>query len=147
MASDNNYGSILSETLCNSFTIYSFNAEENSKKLFKKEVLKNINFNFKICFLLGIFNGLNSCLIFFDYGTTFYLAGNLFLKKKLTLENFLKCYATIMTGTFCIGSAVKYIKDITLMKEAIKSLFEQIEIKSEIDPFDNNKDLIVKKKN
>ena len=147
MASDNNYGSILSETLCNSFTIYSFNAEENSKKLFKKEVLKNINSDFKICFLLGIFNGLNSCLIFFDYGTTFYLAGNLFLKKKLTLENFLKCYATIMTGTFCIGSAVKYIKDITLMKEAIKSLFEQIEIKSEIDPFDNNKDLIVKKKN
>ena len=48
---------------------------------------------------------------------------------------------------FFIGICVKNLKNISLMKKAINELIEQTEIKSEINPFDNSKDLISKSEN
>ena len=51
-----------------------------------------------------------------------------------------------MTGTFFIGIAIKYIKNISTMKEALKGLFSQVNIKSEIDPNSTEIGLITQEK-
>ena len=143
---DNSYGDLISEYLSNMLTIYSFNAEEKCKKEFEKVIKHNNKNSLKYSHLGGLFYGLTLCIIFFDYSLTFYMAGKFYLNNSLTLENFLKCDSSVMTGTFFIGIAIKYIKNISTMKEALKGLFSQVNIKSEIDPNSTEIGLITQEK-
>ena len=137
-AINNNYGNIISETLSNLTTVFSFNCQNHMKLMFENELIKETNNLYKKCFISGFLQGLVNCIIFLDYGICFYFTGLDVVDDKLSLENFLKCYASIMTATFYIGTTVNSIKNIALMKQSIKELIDLLETKSKINPFDNN---------
>ena len=62
-------------------------------------------------------------IIYFDFALTFYYAGKFYVNRKMELRTFLKyIYDSITIPTFFISLAVKYIKNISLMKEAFKGL-------------------------
>ena len=139
---NNHFGNIISETLCNLSTVFSFNSQSYMKKMFQKEIDKETNNIYIKCFVSGFLQGLVNSIIFLDYGICFYYTGLDVVKNKLSLENFLKCYASIMTATFYIGTTVNSIKNIALMKQSIFELIDLLETKSEINPFDNNNNLV-----
>ena len=64
---------------------------------------------------------------------SFYYAGKFCVNRKMELGTFLKyIYDSITISTFFISLVVKYIKNVSLMKEAFKGLKEQLEITSKI---------------
>ena len=140
---NNSYGDLISEHISNLFTIKCFNAQKSCYNNFVKCVY-NENNNFKYSNIVGLFYALTLSVIYFDYALTFYCAGKFYVNGKIELGTFLKCFDSITTATFFISLAVKYIKDVSLMKEAIKDLYEQLEINSEIDPIKNDEKLIKK---
>ena len=139
---NNNFGHIVSETFCNLSTVLSFNCQNHMKNLYNNEINKELNNLYIKCFVSGILRGLVNCIIFIDYGICFYFTGLDVIKNELTLENFLECYASIMTATFYIGTTVDSIKNLTLMKQSIKELLSLLETKSEINPLEYKSDLI-----
>ena len=132
----------LSETLCNLTTVYSFNCKKHMMNLFENEVNKDLNNLYMKCFISGILQGLVECIIFIDYGTCFYFTGLDVINNQLTLENFLECYASIMTATFYIGTTVNSVKNLSLMRQSIKEIINLLETKSEINPFETKNNLI-----
>ena len=142
---NNNFGNIISETLCNLSTVYSFNSQKYILNLFEKEISKETDNLYIKSFVSGFLQGLVNCIIFLDYGFCFYYAGLDVVENKLSLENFLKCYASIMTATFYIGTTVTSIKNISLMKQSIKEIIELLDTKSKINPFENPNKLIINK--
>ena len=144
---NNNYGNILSETLSSLTTVFSFNCQNHMFELFEKEVNKETNNLYRKCFISGLLQGLVNCMIFLDYGICFYFTGLDVINNKLTLGNFLKCYASVMTATSYIETTVNSIKNIALMKESIKELMQLLETKSQINPFENRNDLVKLNKN
>ena len=139
---NNNFGNIMSETLCNLTTVYSFNCKKHMMNLFENEVNKDLNNLYMKCFISGILQGLVECIIFIDYGTCFYFTGLDVINNQLTLENFLECYASIMTATFYIGTTVNSVKNLSLMRQSIKEIINLLETKSEINPFETKNNLI-----
>lgn len=139
---NNDFGNIQSETLCNLTTVYSFNCKKHMMNLFENEVNKDLNNLYMKCFISGILQGLVNCVIFLDYGVCFYFTGLDVINNELTLENFLECYASIMTATFYIGTTVNSVKNLSLMKQSIKEIINLLETKSEINPFETNSNLI-----
>ena len=111
-------------------------------KNFEKEINKETHNLYIKCFVSGFLQGLVNCVIFLDYGVCFYFTGLDVVKNKLSLENFLQCYASIMTATFYIGTTAINIKNISSMKQSIKELIELLETKSKINPFEKNNKLI-----
>jgi len=140
---NNSYGDLISEHLSNLFTIKCFNAQKSCYNNFVKCIYYENN-NFKYSNIVGLFYGLTLSVIYFDYALTFYCAGKFYVNGKIELGTFVKCFDSITTGTFFVSLAVKYIKDVSLMKEAIKDLYEQLEINSEIDPTINDMKLVKK---
>ena len=139
---NNSYGNIISESLSNFSTISSFNCQTHMINIYEKEVNKELNNLYKKCFISGLLKGLVDCLIYLDYGFCFYFVGKDVLNNLLTLENFLVCYASIMTATFYIGNTVNSIKNLSLMRQSIKELIKLLETKSKINPFDERSDLV-----
>ena len=139
---NNNFGNIMSETLCNITTVFSFNAKKHMMNLFENEVNKDLNNLYMKCFISGILQGLVNCVIFLDYGICFYFTGLDVINNQLTFENFLECYASIMTATFYIGTTVNSVKNLSLMKQSIQEIINILETKSEINPFEINSNLI-----
>ena len=139
---NNNFGNIQSETLCNLTTVFSFNCKKHMMNLFENEVNKDLNNLYMKSFISGILQGLVNCVIFLDYGVCFYFTGLDVINNELTLENFLECYASIMTATFYIGTTVNSVKNLSLMKQSIKEIINLLETKSEINPFEANSNLI-----
>ncbi len=142
---NNSYGDLIIEHLTNLFTIKCFNAQNSCYNNFVKCVYNNNN-NFKYANIAGLFYGLTLSIIYFDFALTFYCAGKFYVNGKMELGTFLKCFDSITTSTFFISLAVKYIKDVSLMKEALKGLYEQLEISSKID-LTNNDEKLIKKTN
>ena len=139
------YGDVLSENLGNVLTIASFNAYEKSSEAIRNVTYKGSEDDFKYSSMTGFFFGLDTSLIGLAMLVTFYAAGKYYINGSLTMGNFLKAVNSIGSGMFFIELAMKYIKDINLMKEAINGLYEQTELKSEIDPETKGKKLIADK--
>ena len=139
---NNNFGNIISETLLNLTTVFSFNCQNHILNLFENEINKEINNLYQKSFFSGFLQGLVECIIFLDYGICFYATGLDVVNNTLSLENFLQCYASIMTATFYIGTTVNSIKNISLMKQSIQELINLLETKSKINPFENNNNLV-----
>ena len=144
---NNKYGDVISENLSSILTIFSFNAQENSIKNFKKEVYKGSEKYFKFASLSGFFFGLTMFIAFLVYCAIYYSSVEFIIKGSSSFSKVIKCYGILSTGTFFIGICVKNLKNISLMKKAINELIKQTEIESEINPFDNSNNLISKSEN
>lgn len=126
-------GSILSETVVNTKTIYSFNFQktavamyigllEESKKQFTKD-----------SFISGFFLGLGIFAQYFLSATVFKVAVGYIKDESLTFEDMIICLNVLVTSAQGIGSGLQNIGNFKKASNSFKSLFSIIDTESEID--------------
>jgi ABC-type multidrug transport system fused ATPase/permease subunit len=73
----------------------------------------------------------------FDIAASFYACGVFIINGTLTMTTFIKAFSSLINALYFFNMAMKYVKDISSMKEAINGLYTQIETPSEIPLRDN----------
>ncbi len=141
---DENAGNILSESVLNSKTIFSYNMQNKIVDIYARIILNignNREKNCKYCKIIinGFFYSLTQFVIFGMYATLFYVGGNLYKKDKATFTNILRAIFTILFSALGIGIAQLFVGDYSAAKESIVNLQTILDTNSEIDINDSEK--------
>jgi ATP-binding cassette subfamily B (MDR/TAP) protein 1 len=127
-------GSILSESLLNTKTIFSYNMQ-NKIVLFYSNILKGFNKNlYRYSFLNGLLYGISQFVIFGMYATLFYVGGNLYSNKEVTLQNMMRAIFIVLFTALGVGIAQAFVGDYQAAKHAIVSIYKILDEESLIDP-------------
>jgi len=142
---DENAGNILSESVLNSKTIFSYNMQYKIVDIYARIIL-NIGNDYREnkckyykIIINGFFYSLTQFVIFAMYATLFYVGGNLYKKEKATFTNILRAIFTILFSALGIGIAQLFVGDYTAAKESIVNLQTILDTNSEIDVSDSEK--------
>jgi ABC-type multidrug transport system fused ATPase/permease subunit len=126
-------GSILSESLTNTKTIFSYNMQENVNKLYSKSLEGYSENLYRNASVKGIFYGFSQFIIFGMYATLFYVGGKLFVNQEVTLQNMMRTIFIILFTALGTGVAAAFAGDYEAAKSALVSLYKVIDEPSQID--------------
>jgi ABC-type multidrug transport system fused ATPase/permease subunit len=128
-------GSILSESVCNTKTIFSYNMQYKVVNMYIDILTSKDKENFKSSFLIGLLFDVSQCILLFDYATLFY-AGASFISNgdNVTLADFLKSMFCIIFAGIGLGQAQQYVGDMESAKKALLNIFNTLDTESKIDP-------------
>jgi len=131
-------GNILSESVVNIKTIFSFNFQKKALELYanilnieKKQFLKG-------ALLQGFCVGLGLSCNYFGIGTVFKLALTLLKKRKTTFEKLMNCLYSISNSIDSLTSILRNMGDSNKAKLAYKSVYDTLDTEVTISPFYNN---------
>ena len=148
---DEESGNILSESVLNSKTIFSYNMQYKIVDIYAKIIydVKNEKKENKKCkyskiVINGFFYSITQFVIFAMYATLFYVGGNLYKKDKASFTNILRAIFTILFSALGVGIAQMFVGDYSAAKQSIINLQKIIDTKSEIDVLQSQKDGIKK---
>ena len=126
-------GSILSESVLNTKTIFSFNFQKQSVKLYM-EVLESETRHFvKDSVLFGILMGFGTFCSFANHAGLFYFSKNFFVKDTLDYDTMNITIQILILMTSSISNGLRGIFDINTAKSSFKSIFNLLDTKNEID--------------
>ena len=136
-------GAILSESVLNTKTIFSFNFQKESVKLYM-EVLNSERRTFvRDSILLGLLIGFGIFCSFVNHSALFYFSKKYFLNKTLDYKTMNITIHILDLMTRGITNGVRGIFDINIAKNSFISIFDTLNIDNEIDHTKNgNKDKI-----
>ena len=142
-------GNILSESVLNSKTIFSYNMQYKIVDIYSNIILDVQNLKNKKCkhlkiLINGFFYSITQFVIFAMYATLFYVGGNLYKKDKATFTNILRAIFTILFSALGVGIAQMFVGDYSAAKQSIINLQKVIDTKSEIDVNERSKNGIKK---
>lgn len=129
-------GGILSESVCNTKTIFSYNMQGKVVDMYINILTSKDKDNFKSTLFTGLLFGLSQCILLLDYATLFY-AGAKFMSDgdtNVKLSDFLKSMFCIIFAGIGLGQAQQYVGDMESAKKALLNIFNTIETESKIDP-------------
>jgi ATP-binding cassette subfamily B (MDR/TAP) protein 1 len=127
-------GGILSESVINTKTIFSYNSEMRVVRMYD-EVISETTKSLKTeAFVNGIFFGIAQIILYLLFATIFYAAGSFMVNNGLSLKNMLRVFYCIFYGAFAIGMAQKYVSDLSKAKKSLNSIFKTLDTPSTIDP-------------
>jgi ABC-type multidrug transport system fused ATPase/permease subunit len=126
-------GSILSECVINTKTIFSYNFQDKAIDMYLDILASSKASFFRQTQLNGFFFGLGQFALFASYATVFHAGGNFILKGTLTFDNMTRAIMAILFSAFGVGIAQQYVGDIAKARNAFQSLFTTLNLKSEID--------------
>ncbi len=146
-------GNILSESVINTKTIFSYNMQERVVEMYKNIIYeieikkdddnknKKIRAKSRNCkiFINGFFYSLTQFIIFAMYSVLFYVGGNLYKKEKASFTNILRSIFTILFSALGVGIAQMFVGDYSAAKTSIVNLQKILETKSEIDIIESEK--------
>ena len=136
-------GSILSECVINTKTIFAFNYEEKAIRLYSDILKKETKTFLKDSFLQGFIVGLGVMASYFCNAAIFHLSYEFIKKGQLTFSNMTLSVYLIIYTTEGISSALLGIGDYEKISNAYDSIYKTINKKSEINSFENvNKEKI-----
>ncbi len=146
---DEEAGNILSESVLNSKTIFSYNMQYKIVDIYSNIILDVQNLKNKKCkhlkiLINGFFYSITQFVIFAMYATLFYVGGNLYKKDKATFTNILRAVFTILFSALGVGIAQMFVGDYSAAKQSIINLQKVIDTKSEIDVIERSKNGIKK---
>ena len=131
-------GNILSESVVNIKTIFSFNFQKRALELYgnilnteKKQFLKG-------ALLQGFCVGLGLSANYFGIATVFKLALTLLRKRKITFGNIFNCLYSIANSVDSLTSLLRNMGDSNKAKLAYKSVYDTLDTEVTISPFYNN---------
>ena len=134
-------GSVLSESVINTKTIFSFNMQKKIV-LFYQEIsgrgTKNL---IKQSLISGFFFGISQFVLFATYAVIFYAGGSFILNGSLDFGSMMKAILCILFAAAGIGNAQQYMGDYSKAKLALESIFSVLDAESTIDPLDENNKL------
>jgi len=126
--------SILSESVVNTKTIFSYNYAEKVVVHYGNVIERGYKKNlYKMSSLVGIFYALSQFVIFGMYATLFYVGGGLYEKGEVTLPNMMRAIFIILFAALGVGVAQAFVGDYNAAKQAIVSLYKIIDEPSLID--------------
>ena len=126
-------GGILSESVLNTKTIFSFNFQKESVKLYM-EILNSEKKSFvRDSVLLGILTGFGVFCSFANYSALFYFSKKFFLAKSLTYKNMNVTIQILNLLTSGLSNGVRGVFDIKIAKSAFISIFKLLNTENEID--------------
>ena len=136
-------GSILSECVINTKTIFSYNFQQQALEIYKNILEKETKAYLKDSIMLGVLIGSGIFILFASHSVV-YKCSYIFIKKRtLTFNNMNNVMNTLMNATDGIADSLHGIGDYRKAKLSFKSLFKIMETPSEINAFEYaNKDKI-----
>jgi ABC-type multidrug transport system fused ATPase/permease subunit len=128
-------GSILSECVVNTKTIYSFNFQKKAVEMYL-DVLKTIREKFsRDAFINGLFLATGQFAIFCAQATVFAGAKKFLVEGKLEADDMAMTICIVLTTAGGIGQGLSQIGDYKKANVAFKSLYSIIDTQSLIPPF------------
>ena len=131
-------GNILSESVVNIKTIFSFNFQKRAIELYtnilnvgKKQFLKS-------ALLQGVFVGFGLSANYFGMGAVFKLAFVLLKSRKTNFGKFMSCLYIISNTCEALAISLRNMGDSQKAKLAYKSIFDTLDYEVKISPFYNN---------
>jgi ATP-binding cassette subfamily B (MDR/TAP) protein 1 len=137
-------GSILSESVCNTKTIFSYNMESKVVEMYNSILKSKEKTILKTAFVNGVLFGLSQLSMFATYAALFYAGASFINSGTLTLGNMLRSIFSILFASFGLGQAQQYVGDISKAKEALVNIYRTLDETSTIDPLDDKNELLKK---
>ena len=131
-------GNILSESVVNIKTIFSFNFQKRALELYKN-ILNNERRQFlKSALMQGFCVGVGLATNSLGVGTLFKLAYTLLRNKKITFLQLMRTLYVILNGIESLSAILRNMGDSNKAKLAYKSVFDTLDTEVKISPFYNN---------
>ena len=131
-------GNILSESVVNIKTIFSFNFQKRALELYGKILNIEKKQFLKSAILQGIFVGFGLSANYFGIGAVFKLAFVLLKNKKTDFKILMRCLYIISNTCDAITITLRNMGDSQKAKLAYKSVFDTLDTEVKISPFYNN---------
>ena len=126
-------GSILSESVLNTKTIFSFNFQKQSVKLYM-EVLNSETQNFvRDSLLFGLLMGFGIFCSFVNHSALFYFSEKFFLKNTLNYKSMNITIQILILMTSSIYNGIRGIFDIKIARSSFKSIFTLLNTNNQIE--------------
>ena len=128
-------GSILSECVVNTKTIYSFNFQKKAVEMYL-DVLENIRLKFRRdAFINGLFLAVGQFAIFCAQATVFAASRYWIKHYDMNTDNMSRTICIVLTTAGGIGNGLSQVGDYKKANIAFKSLYSTIDTASLINPF------------
>ena len=134
LISSSQFGEILSDNLHNYITLKSYNA----KNFWINQLIIEINEMNKSIIIFQLIVWSSHAFILFWYffftGFLIHYTGKLYVNEKLTFDDVLNAFYGIATSLPLYVYSLRYIKNISKMKESINDLYKITNLQTEINP-------------
>ena len=134
LISSSQFGEILSDNLHNFITLNAYNAQNfwvNQLILESKEMHKRI---IKYLVIVWFSNAFMLFWYYFFTGFLIYYTGEYYVNEKLSYDQVINAFYGIATSLPLFVYILRYIKNISKMKESINALFKLTNLTTEINP-------------
>ena len=125
---------LISETVQNYRTVFSFANEEAIIKHFKRSLMLPYKRTVRKSFCSGIIYGVSQFSVFIVNGLSFYIAGALIAEGLLPPDVMLRSLLVMMLSAFGAGQAQQFAPDLGSAKAATERIFNYINEPSRLDP-------------
>ena len=129
-------GSILSECVINTKTIFSFNFQPHALEIYKNILDKETKAYLKDSIMLGVLIGGGTFILFLSHAVVYKCAIKFIRKKTLTYDELNAVMNTLMSATDGIADSLHGIGDYPKAKISFKSIFRIMNTPSEINAFE-----------
>ena len=134
LISSSQFGEILSDNLHNFITLKAYNAHNfwvNQLIIETEGMHKRI---LKYLIIVWFSNAFMLFWYYFFTGFLIYYAGNYYVNDKLTYDEIINAFYGIVTTLPLFVYILRYLKNISKMKESINALYKLTNLQTEIDP-------------
>ena len=132
-------GAILSESVINTKTIFSYNMQSTVVKLYTKIITSKSKDLSCQAITNGLFFGFSQFIVFIIYAVLFYAGGQFMAKGDLTINSMMSAIFAILFAAFGLGMSQQYVSDYAGSKTALMNLCTILDEKTEIDPYELGK--------
>jgi ATP-binding cassette subfamily B (MDR/TAP) protein 1 len=134
LISSSQFGEILSDNLHNFITLNAYNAQNFwvGKLITESEEMHKSILIYQV--IVGVSHGFILFWYFFFTGFLIYYTGRQFVNEKLTYDQVLNAFYGIATSLPVYVYSLRYIKNISKMKESINDLYKITHLQTEINP-------------
>ena len=126
-------GSILSESVLNTKTIFSFNFQKKCVELYMEVLKSESTYFIRDSVLFGIFLGFGTFCSFANHATLFYFSRDYFIDGSLRYETMNITIQILILMTNSITNGLRGIFDIKTAKSSFVSIFNLLATENEID--------------
>lgn len=148
--SDIEAGSIVSECVNNTKTIFTYNFQSKAVKLYDEFLETQRQSVLKKHFLSGLTFGFSQFIIYAAFSLVYYVGARLLVDNKVDYDSMNKAIFSVIFGAFGLGNAQIYVGDYAKAKEALINIFKVLFTETEIHPYENrlsdNNAILVKTK-
>lgn len=132
-------GSILSESVINTKTIFSYNMQKTVVEMYDANLEKNVDEDFKGSICEGVAYGFSQFATFTVYAIIFFAAGQ-FIVQGIGMENQFSAIMVLLFAGFGLGQSQQYVGDYTEAKESLDNIYSILDQEVTIDPNGENEE-------